>query len=84
MQGGLLDDPALSGIATRHGESVVQIIIRWNLEIGVATVARSTRAHRLAENADVFDFALTEEDHLLIAAMDRGEREGPDPDHFDF
>jgi len=84
MQGGLLDDPTLAGIAARHGKSVAQIILRWDLEIGVATIPKSTRAHRIAENADVFDFALSEEDHRLIAGMDRGERVGPDPDNFDF
>lgn len=84
MQGGLLDDPTLTEIARRHGKSVAQIIIRWDLEIGVATIPKSTRAHRIAENADVFDFALSEEEHRQIAAMDRGERVGPDPDNFDF
>ncbi|CAI6086634.1 aldo/keto reductase [Cohnella sp. JJ-181] len=84
MQGGLLDDPTLTAIASRNGKSVAQVILRWDLEIGVATIPKSTRAHRIAENADVFGFSLTEEDHRLIAAMDRGERVGPDPDNFDF
>lgn len=84
MQGGLLDDPTLAEIARRHGKSVAQIILRWDLEIGVATIPKSTRARRIAENADLFDFKLSEEDHRQIAAMDRGERVGPDPDNFDF
>lgn len=84
MQGGLLDDPTLTAIAQRHGKTVAQIILRWDLELGVATIPKSTRARRIAENADVFGFSLTDEDHRLIAALDRGERVGPDPDNFDF
>ncbi|MDI4649923.1 aldo/keto reductase [Cohnella hashimotonis] len=84
MQGELLDDPTLTAIARRHGRSVAQVILRWDLELGVATIPKSTRTHRIAENADVFDFSLTEEDHRQIAAMDRGLRVGPDPDNFNF
>ncbi|MFD2331082.1 aldo/keto reductase [Cohnella sp. GCM10020058] len=84
MQGELLDDPTLAAIAHGHGKSVAQIILRWDLELGVATIPKSTRTPRIAENADVFGFSLTEEDHRQIAAMDRGLRVGPDPDNFDF
>jgi diketogulonate reductase-like aldo/keto reductase len=41
-------------------------------------------ADRLAENADVFDFALSDEEMALIAALDRCSRVGPDPDRYGF
>jgi 2,5-diketo-D-gluconate reductase A len=75
-------DPVIAGIAARVGKSPAQVILRWHVEIGCAVIPRSSRAAGLAENRDIFDFALTAEDHAAIAGLDRGERIGPDPDHF--
>jgi 2,5-diketo-D-gluconate reductase A len=76
------DTPAIHAIAARTGKSPAQVILRWHLEIGCAVIPRSSRAAGLVENLDVFDFALTKEDHAAIASLDRSERIGPDPDHF--
>lgn len=69
-------------IAKRLGRSPAQVILRWHVELGLSVIPRSTRAAGLAENLEVWDFALTEEDHALIAALDRTERTGPDPANF--
>lgn len=66
-------------IARRLGRTPAQVILRWHLEIGGSVIPRSTNRDRLAENAALWDFALAPEDHALIAALDRGERCGPDP-----
>jgi 2,5-diketo-D-gluconate reductase A len=76
------DDPGIAGIAARVGKSAAQVILRWHVEIGCGVIPRSSRAAGLAENMDVFDFALTPADHAAIARLGRGERIGPDPDHF--
>ena len=76
------DAPEIAAIATRTGKSPAQVILRWHIEIGCAVIPRSTRAAGLAENLNVFDFALTKADHTAIASLDRAERVGPDPDHF--
>jgi 2,5-diketo-D-gluconate reductase A len=76
------DAPEIMAIAKRLGKSPAQVILRWHLEIGCSVIPRSTRAAGLAENLDVFDFALTKEDHAAISSLDRAERIGPDPDHF--
>ncbi|WHY19304.1 aldo/keto reductase [Paenibacillus sp. G2S3] len=84
MQGQLLDQPVLKQIAAKHGKSVAQVIIRWDLQRGIITIPKSTKENRIIENVDVFDFQLTEEDMNLINALNQDQRVGPDPDNFDF
>lgn len=84
MQGQLLDHPLLVELARHYGISVAQIILRWDLQNGVVTIPKSTKPHRIAENASVFDFELTAEDMARISALNQNLRIGPDPDHFDF
>ncbi|MCY9589687.1 aldo/keto reductase [Paenibacillus chitinolyticus] len=84
MQGELLDNEVLRAIAGRHGKSVAQIILRWDLQNGVVTIPKSTKEHRIIENASVFDFELTADDMSRISALNENRRVGPDPDNFDF
>ena len=84
MQGQLLDNTELQEIADKHGKSVAQVILRWDLQNGVITIPKSTKEHRIAENATVFDFELTAEDMDRITSMNQNHRVGPDPDNFDF
>ncbi|WP_289140654.1 aldo/keto reductase [uncultured Brevibacillus sp.] len=84
MQGQLLDNPVLQEIAERHGKSIAQVILRWDLQHGIVTIPKSTKEHRIQENADVFNFELTAEDMEKIDALNENHRVGPDPDNFDF
>lgn len=84
MQGQLLDDKTLQDIAAKHGKSIAQIILRWDLQRGIVTIPKSTKAHRIAENASVFDFELTAEEMQLIDGLNQNLRVGPDPDNFNF
>ncbi|MBG9941807.1 aldo/keto reductase [Brevibacillus formosus] len=84
MQGQLLDNPVLKGIAEKYGKSIAQVIIRWDLQNGVVTIPKSTKEHRIVENASVFDFELSKEDMEMIHALNQNHRVGPDPDNFDF
>lgn len=84
MQGQLLDNPVLKGIAEKYGKSIAQVIIRWDLQNGVVTIPKSTKEHRIVENASVFDFELSEEDMEMIHSLNQNHRVGPDPDNFDF
>ncbi len=81
-QGQVLADPTLTDIAKRHGKSTAQVILRWDLQQGVVTIPKSVKQHRIHDNADVFDFELTDEEMKLIADMNKDERIGPDPDTF--
>ncbi|MFP3388371.1 aldo/keto reductase [Brevibacillus sp. SIMBA_040] len=84
MQGQLLDNPVLQEIAERHGKSIAQVILRWDLQHGIVTIPKSTKEHRIQENADVFNFELTAEDMEKIDALNENHGVGPDPDNFDF
>lgn len=84
MQGQLLDHQVLKEIADKYGKSIAQVILRWDLQNGVVTIPKSTKEHRIIENATVFDFELTDEDMKRINELNQNYRVGPDPDNFDF
>ncbi|PPA69399.1 aldo/keto reductase [Jeotgalibacillus proteolyticus] len=83
MQGGLLDHPTLVEIAEKHNKSTAQVIIRWDIQTGVVTIPKSVNPERIAQNADVFDFELTQEELDSINALNQDERQFADPDEFD-
>lgn len=82
--GSILKDPALTEIARRHRKSVAQVILRWDLQEGVLTIPKSSKEHRMMENADIFDFVLSEDERAAIARLDRNQRSGADPMNFSF
>lgn len=84
MQGELLDNKTLQKIAAKYGKSVAQIILRWDLQHGVITIPKSVKAHRIVENAALYDFVLSEDDMARIDGLNQDLRVGPDPDNFDF
>ncbi|UOO83024.1 aldo/keto reductase [Uruburuella testudinis] len=67
---GLFDNETLARIGQKYGKSVGQVILRWLLQRGVATLAKSVRKARMAENIDIFDFALSPDDMALIQTLD--------------
>ncbi|MET9761956.1 aldo/keto reductase [Streptomyces sp. NPDC006372] len=75
-----LEHPTVGEIAARYGRTPAQIILRWHLEHGLSAIPKSVKAHRIAENFDIFDFALTAGEVAAIDAIDTGVRGGPDPD----
>ena len=79
MKGRTAEEPELARIGERHGKSPAQLAIRWLLQHGVVTIPKSVHPERIAENADVFDFALSVEEMRAIDMLDRGERFGPHP-----
>ncbi|MFC5701439.1 aldo/keto reductase [Cohnella faecalis] len=83
-QGKILDNPVLQEIAAKHGKSVAQVVLRWDLQNGVVTIPKSINEKRIVENADVFGFELSDEDMASIDSLNRNERVGPDPDNFNF
>lgn len=68
--------------AARTGKSPAQIVLRWHMQLGHAAIARSVNPARQAENLDVFDFTLTDDEMKAIASLDVGLRNGPDPSVF--
>ena len=76
-----LAEPAIAGVATRHGRTPAQVVLRWHLQDGAIVIPKASSRERLAENLDLFDWALDEADMAAIAALDSADgRLGPDPD----
>ncbi|MBO5554019.1 MAG: aldo/keto reductase, partial [Solobacterium sp.] len=61
-------------IAEAHGKTPAQIILRWQVQAGYITIPGSSNPDHIAENADIFDFCLSEEEMAEITALDRNER----------
>ena len=76
----VMDDATIAEIAREHGKSPAQVMLRWGIQQGRSVIPKSTNPSRIAENFDVFDFALTEEQLARIDALDTGVRSGPDPE----
>ena len=79
----VLDDSTIQAIASKLGKSVAQVMLRWHLQQGRSAIPKSTNPSRIAENFDVFDFRLTDDDLARLDSLDRGRRGGPDPDEAD-
>ena len=83
MQGNL-DQPVLAEIGSKYGKSAAQVVLRWDLQNGVVTIPKTVTASRMKENADIFDFTLTDEEMAQISALNQNKRFGADPDNFNF
>ncbi|MBJ6362712.1 aldo/keto reductase [Paenibacillus sp. GCM10012307] len=83
MRGRLMDEPVLTELASRLNKSVAQIILRWNLQLGIATIPKSVTTTRIIENAGIFDFELSDEAMLAIDGLNQDIRTGAHPDFFD-
>jgi 2,5-diketo-D-gluconate reductase A len=65
-----------------HGKSPTQIVLRWHIQLGLVVIPRSSNPGRIAENIDVFDFELSEQEMNAISELDRGESVVTDSDQF--
>lgn len=74
-----LQDPVIAEIAQGHGKTPAQIILRWHLQEGRQVIPKSVRPARIAENFDVFDVELSDEELTRIDALEKGVRGGPEP-----
>jgi 2,5-diketo-D-gluconate reductase A len=68
----LFTNPTLAAIGQAHGKSVGQVVLRWLTQRQVVVIPKSVRPERMAENFDIFDFELTDEQMNHIAALDTG------------
>jgi diketogulonate reductase-like aldo/keto reductase len=71
-QGENLSHPALTGAADRHGRTPAQVVLRWHVQHGFIPIPRSTNRDHIAENFQVWDFELTQEEMEELDALDRG------------
>ena len=78
-----LAHPVVTTLAVKYGKTPAQVVLRWHIEHGFSAIPKSVRPERIAENFDVFDFALTQDEVAAIDALDMGVRGGPDPESID-
>jgi 2,5-diketo-D-gluconate reductase A len=78
----LRNNPVITGIAKEHGKSPTQVVLRWHIQLGLVTIPRSSNPGRIAENIDIFDFELNEQEMSTISGLDRGESVVTDSDVF--
>jgi 2,5-diketo-D-gluconate reductase A len=81
-QGQVLEDPTIAQLAEAHGKSPGQVVLRWHIQLGNVVFPKSVTPERIIENSEIFDFHLTADEMTAMAALDAGERTGPDPDTF--
>jgi 2,5-diketo-D-gluconate reductase A len=66
-----LASDTVAQIARRHGRAPAQVLLRWCIERGIPVIPKSTHRERIAENAQLFDFRLSDEDIAALDALDR-------------
>ncbi|GJF33385.1 2,5-diketo-D-gluconic acid reductase [Kitasatospora sp. NE20-6] len=69
----LFTHPVLGGVGKAHGKSVAQAVLRWLIQRDIVTIPKSVDPGRMAQNIDVFDFDLTDEQMVQIAGLDTGK-----------
>ncbi|VDC00133.1 unnamed protein product [Peniophora sp. CBMAI 1063] len=70
---GAFDHPTLQEVSKKVGKSVAQILVRWSLQKGFVPLPKSANAQRIAHNAEVFDFELSQEEMAALDALDKGD-----------
>lgn len=86
VQGRILTDPVVTGIAARRARTPSQVVLRWHIERGDVVFPKTSSPARMRENLDAFDFELSREDLAELAGLQQGEagRTGPHPGTFDW
>ena len=80
----LLLHPVLKEIGDRYGKTPAQVVLRWHIDRQTVIIPKSVNPGRIAENINLFDFALTEEDMAKIADINVETRFGRQPNDHDF
>jgi 2,5-diketo-D-gluconate reductase A len=76
----LLSDATLVAIAQKYGKTPAQVVLHWNIELGLVPIPKSANPVRLVQNLDIFDFALTPAEVAAITALDTGAEKRVDSD----
>ena len=78
-----LEHPVIVKLAAKYGKTPAQVVLRWHIDHGLSAIPKSVRPERIAENINVFDFALAKDEIKAIDALDTGVRAGSDPEVVD-
>lgn len=67
---GLQEEPVFIKLAEKYGKTAAQVILRWHVQMGTSIIPGSKNPAHIADNADIFDFELTDEEMAEIAKLD--------------
>jgi 2,5-diketo-D-gluconate reductase A len=81
-QGGVLDDPVITGIAEEKDATPAQVVLAWHLALGNIVIPKSVTPERISENFASTEIKLGNDEVDAITALNRDERTGPDPIEF--
>lgn len=79
-RGRIFGDPTVLSMAREYGRTPAQIILRWDIQLGVVTIPKSVHRERILENSRIFDFELSSADVEKLMKLETGERIGWHPD----
>ncbi|NOW05305.1 aldo/keto reductase [Clostridium beijerinckii] len=79
MRGGVFQIPLLQEFAKKYQRTISQIVLKWDLQMGFATIPKSTTSARIKENSDIFNFEISKEDMIEIEKLNDGFRIGMNP-----
>lgn len=77
----LLSEPVVAEVAAAHGVTPTQAVLRWHVQLGSTPIPKSGQPDRQRENADVFGFALDDDEIAAISGLERGRIRDADPRH---
>jgi len=78
-----LSNATICQLAVKYGKTAAQVVLRWHVQHGHIAIPKSFHPDRIAQNIDIFDFALTPDECAVIDKLDTGERSGPNPEVVD-
>lgn len=84
MYGRVINVQVVQELAQKHDKTPAQIALRWDLQHEVVTIPKSSEPNHIFENAQIFNFELSQADMDALDTLDEGKRIGPDPANFDF
>ena len=70
----LVNEPVFTALAGKYGKSNAQVILRWHTQMGFVVIPGSKNTAHIRDNADIFDFTLTDEEMAQIATLNKGIR----------
>ena len=70
----LINEPIFAELAAKYGKSNAQIILRWHTQMGFTVIPGSRSVAHIRDNADIFDFTLTDDEMAEIAKLNKGVR----------
>jgi 2,5-diketo-D-gluconate reductase A len=80
--GDLLAEPAIVDLARSRSKTPAQIVLRWHVQLGLVPIPKTSRPERMAENIDVFDFELSEDEMSALGTLDEHGEGVVDSDRF--